>query len=118
MCSELLTMQASITEMCASMNEKKKLMAMPMKEKYHKYWDDINNMIFLLHVMVVLDPRNKMCYLEYFLELFYGKYSLQTKNILGHVNKTLMELFEHFKNKTQIKRCEKDKGCIVFKIDN
>lgn len=66
-------------------------------------------MNFLLHVVVVLDPQNKMCYLVYCLWLIYGKDSLKIKNILEHVNKRLMELFENFKNKSQRERCEKTK---------
>nr|KAJ0210082.1 hypothetical protein LSAT_V11C400209780 [Lactuca sativa] len=61
----------------------------------------------LLHVVVVLDPRNKMCYLEYCLELIYGKNSTYTKTILEHLSKTLEDLFQHFKNKTERERCEK-----------
>ncbi|KAL4570186.1 hypothetical protein LXL04_025837 [Taraxacum kok-saghyz] len=36
---ELVTMQASINRMCSSTDEKKKRMAMSMKEKYDKYWE-------------------------------------------------------------------------------
>ncbi|CAI9296930.1 unnamed protein product [Lactuca saligna] len=107
---ELVTMQASITRMCASTDEKKKKMAKSMKEKYDKYWDNIENMNFMLHIVVVLDPRNKMCYLEYCLELIYGKNSTKTKTILEHVNKTLEDLFQHFKNKTERERCEKTRS--------
>ncbi|KAL6555180.1 hypothetical protein OROGR_006438 [Orobanche gracilis] len=80
-----------------------------MKEKY-KYWDNIDNMNFLLHVAVVLDPRNKLCYLEYCLKLIYGKNSPRTKNILERVNKTLEDLFQHFKNNPEGERCEKTGG--------
>nr|KAJ0212011.1 hypothetical protein LSAT_V11C400185890 [Lactuca sativa] len=107
---ELVTMQASITRMCASTDEKKKKMAKSMKEKYDKYWDNIENMNFMLHIVVVLDPRNKMCYLEYCLELIYGKNSTKTKTILERVNKTLEDLFQHFKNKTERERCEKTRS--------
>ncbi|CAI9294056.1 unnamed protein product [Lactuca saligna] len=84
--------------------------AKSMKEKYDKYWDNIENMNFMLHIDVVLDPRNKMCYLEYCLELIYGKNSTKTKTILEHVNKTLEDLFQHFKNKTERERCAKTRS--------
>lgn len=57
-----------------------------------------------------LDLRNKLCYLEYFLELIYGKNSPKTKTIFEHVNKTLEDIFQHFKNKTGRERCEKTRG--------
>ena len=107
---ELVTMQSSITRMCASTDKKKKKMAKLMKEKCNKYWDNIENMNFMLHIVVVLDPRNKMCYLEYCLELIYGKNSTKTKTILEHVNKTLDDLFQHFKNKTEREICEKSRS--------
>ena len=100
-------MQASINRMCSSTDEKKKRMAMSMKEKYDKYWDNMDNMNYLLHVAVVLDPRNKMCYLEYCLELVYGKNSSKTKTILERVNKTLDELFQHFKTNTEREKSER-----------
>ncbi|PWA59793.1 Double-stranded RNA-binding-like domain-containing protein [Artemisia annua] len=48
-------------------------MALSMKEKYDKYWDNMDNMNFLLHVALVLDPRNKLYYLKYCLGLIYGE---------------------------------------------
>lgn len=64
-------------------------------------------MNFLLHVVVVLDPRNKMCYIQYCLEMIYGKNYSKTKEILEHVTKTLEDLFDHFKNKTKREKSEK-----------
>lgn len=105
---ELVTMHASISQMCSSTNEKKKRMALSMKEKYDKYWDNIDNMNFLLHVALVLDPRNKMCYLEYCLEMIYGNTNpTKTKEILKRVNDTLEELYEHFKSNIEKERCQK-----------
>ncbi|WOG89303.1 hypothetical protein DCAR_0208540 [Daucus carota subsp. sativus] len=40
-------------------------MARRMKEKYDKYWDNIDNINFLLYVAVLLDPRKKMQYVEF-----------------------------------------------------
>ncbi|GJX35783.1 monodehydroascorbate reductase [Tanacetum coccineum] len=48
-------------------------MALSMKDKYDKYWDNLDNMNFLLHVALVLDPRNKLYYLKYCLGLIYGE---------------------------------------------
>ncbi|PWA70875.1 zinc finger, BED-type [Artemisia annua] len=68
---ELVTMHATISRMCLQVDEKKRKMALSMKDKYDKYWDNIDNMNFLLHVALVLDPRNKLRYLEYCLGLIY-----------------------------------------------
>nr|KAJ0201704.1 hypothetical protein LSAT_V11C600323140 [Lactuca sativa] len=69
---ELVTMHAAISSMCLNIDEKKKKMALSMKAKYDKYWDNLDNMNFLLHVALVLDSRNKMFFLNYCLGLMYG----------------------------------------------
>lgn len=33
-----------------------------MKAKYYNYWDNPDKMNFLLHIVLVLDPQNKMFY--------------------------------------------------------
>nr|KAJ0204513.1 hypothetical protein LSAT_V11C500240770 [Lactuca sativa] len=71
---------------------------------------DGNNMNLLLHVSVILDPCNKLYYLEYCLELIYGKNSSKEKVILNHMNITQEDLFQYFKNKTEREICEKIRG--------
>lgn len=68
--SELVKMQATITRICLSQDEQKKKMATSMKAKYDKYWDNIDNMNYQLYVAVVLDPRNKLRYVNYCIERF------------------------------------------------
>ncbi|KAL6549872.1 hypothetical protein OROMI_020360 [Orobanche minor] len=63
--------------------------------------------VLVVYVKIHRNPRNKLCYLEYCLELIYGKNSSKTKNILERVNKILEDLFQHFKNNTARERCEK-----------
>nr|KJB25738.1 hypothetical protein B456_004G207100 [Gossypium raimondii] len=41
------------------------VMAIKMKEKYDKYWGDIDKMNLLIFVACVLDPRQKLNYLEF-----------------------------------------------------
>ncbi|PWA91098.1 zinc finger BED domain-containing protein RICESLEEPER 2 [Artemisia annua] len=88
-------------------------MALSMKEKYDKYWDNLDNMNFLLHVALVLDPRNKLYYLKYCLGLIYGEpeeseeemFESDDENLSkkGRVVKcvkyTLNELYKHYKMK-------------------
>ena len=99
--SELVTMQATITRMCASVDEEKQKMAKSMKAKYDKYWDNIENMNFLLYVAVALDPRNKLRYVTFCVEMIYGRGSDKTKEILEKVKKTLEDLFEHYRKKAE-----------------
>nr|KAJ0220731.1 hypothetical protein LSAT_V11C200070700 [Lactuca sativa] len=80
--SEFVKMQATITRMCLSTDEKKKNMATSMKTKFDRYWEDIDNMNFLLHVAVVLDPRFKLRYISFCIETIYGKNSEKGKQIL------------------------------------
>ncbi|KAJ9565712.1 hypothetical protein OSB04_001678 [Centaurea solstitialis] len=82
---ELVTMHTTIARMCLNM-------AISMKQKYDKYWDNIDNVNFLLHIALVLDPRNKLCYLEYCLGLIYGKHS-------NKCNEALDELYNQYKTK-------------------
>ncbi|KAJ9556734.1 hypothetical protein OSB04_011348 [Centaurea solstitialis] len=60
------------------------------------FFDNVN---FLLHVALVLDPRNKLCYLEYCLGLIYGKDSTKCSEVLDRVRKSLDELYNHYKMK-------------------
>ncbi|GJX26511.1 zinc finger BED domain-containing protein RICESLEEPER 2-like protein [Tanacetum coccineum] len=50
-----------------------------MKDKYDKYWDNLDNMNVLLYVALVLDPRNKLKYLEFCLDLIYPKSRTSTE---------------------------------------
>ncbi|KAL4579655.1 hypothetical protein LXL04_015811 [Taraxacum kok-saghyz] len=94
-------MQATITRMTLSQDEQKKRMAISMKAKYDKYWDNVDNMNYLLYVAVVLDPRNKLAYVSYCIELIYGKGMEKSKEIVGNASKTLDELFNHYKGKSE-----------------
>lgn len=55
---DLVTMHAAISKMCRHADENKRKIALSMKAKYDKYWDNLDNMNVLLYVALVLDPRN------------------------------------------------------------
>ncbi|GKE77811.1 zinc finger BED domain-containing protein RICESLEEPER 2-like protein, partial [Tanacetum coccineum] len=111
---ELVTMHATISQMCEHADEKKKKMALSMKDKYDKYWDNLDNMNFLLHVALVLDPRNKLYYLKYCLGLIYGEPEESEEEmfesddedlskrgqVVKRVKSTLTELYKHYKMKS------------------
>ncbi|GKE90096.1 zinc finger, BED-type containing protein [Tanacetum coccineum] len=89
-------------------------MALSMKDKYDKYWDNLHSMNFLLHVALVLDPRNKLYYLKYCLGLIYKEPEVSEEDMFesddedlskrGQVMKraksTLTELYKHYKIKS------------------
>nr|KAJ0223306.1 hypothetical protein LSAT_V11C200064230 [Lactuca sativa] len=85
-------MQATITRMGLSMDEKKKNMATSMKTKFDKYWEDIDHMNFLLYVAIHASNFDISVFV---LKQFMGK------QILEKVEKTLQELFNHYKDKLE-----------------
>ena len=101
--SELVKMQATITRMTLSQDEQKRNMAISMKTKYDKYWDNVDNMNYLLYIAVILDPRNKLAYVSYCIELIHGPGTEKTKEMVGKVTKTLDDLFSHYKGKAENK---------------
>ncbi|KAJ9551947.1 hypothetical protein OSB04_015992 [Centaurea solstitialis] len=108
--SELVKMQATITRMCHSIDAEKQKMAKSMKLKYDKYWDNIENMNFLLYVAVALDPRNKLRYVTFCVEMIYGKGTEKTKQILDKMKKTLEDLFEHYQKKAKMRKEKRSGG--------
>ncbi|KAL8116004.1 hypothetical protein AgCh_022482 [Apium graveolens] len=49
--------QEAIVKLCSSDDMLMRDMANRMRDKYNKYWDNMDNINFLLYVAVVLDPR-------------------------------------------------------------
>ncbi|KAL4387019.1 hypothetical protein GQ457_09G022130 [Hibiscus cannabinus] len=77
------------------------VMAMKMKDKYDKYWGDIDKMNMLIFVACVLDPRHKLNYLEFALSEMYnsGKSSEWGKTVFVNdpqqkVKKRMKDLFK------------------------
>ncbi|KAL4366344.1 hypothetical protein GQ457_05G017800 [Hibiscus cannabinus] len=71
------------------------VMAMKMKDKYDKYWGDIDKMNMLIFVACVLDPRQKLNYLEFALSEMYK--SGKSSEVMQKVKDTLFELFGEYK---------------------
>lgn len=97
--NELVAMHASISNKCLSLVIEERETANSMKAKYEKYWDNIDNINILLYVVVVLDPHNKMRYLQFCLAQTYGTDAQKTKDVSEKVRLTLNELFDHYKTK-------------------
>ena len=91
-------MQEAIGKLCSTGDLLIRDIAKKMKEKYDKYWDNMDDSNFLLYVSVALDPRYKMHYLEFCFARLYGKGSPKTTLMCEKVMKTLQELFDCYKN--------------------
>ena len=48
-------------------------MVVEMKNKYDKYWGSIENINLMLFVAVVLDPRYKLKYVQFWFKEWYEK---------------------------------------------
>ncbi|WVZ21480.1 hypothetical protein V8G54_008802 [Vigna mungo] len=79
-----------------------KLMAMRMKGKYEKYWGNPNEINILLLIAVVLDPRSKLDFVNYFIDyLFESSRANELKAKLLSSLKTLYEQYQGIEEGSQ-----------------
>ncbi|XP_017613690.1 zinc finger BED domain-containing protein RICESLEEPER 1-like [Gossypium arboreum] len=71
------------------------VMAIKMKEKYDKYWGDIDKMNLLMFVACVLDPRQKLKYLEFALSEMSS--FEKACGMMQKLKESLYELFDKYK---------------------
>ena len=71
-----------------------------MKEKYEKYWGDIENMNLMMFIVMVLDPRYKMKYLKYWFNKWYSKEKAEFA--LKLVRDALDKLYAHYAKGTEL----------------
>ncbi|KAG8473160.1 hypothetical protein CXB51_035123 [Gossypium anomalum] len=71
------------------------VMAIKMKERYDKYWGDIDKMNLLMFVACVLDPRQKLKYLEFALSEMSS--SKKACEMMQKLKESLYELFDEYK---------------------
>nr|KJB76715.1 hypothetical protein B456_012G102500 [Gossypium raimondii] len=90
------------------------VMAIKMKEKYDKYWGDIDKMNLLMFVACVLDPRQKLKYLEFALSEMSS--SEKACEMMQKLKESLYELFDEYKppihtlyKKRKLEICGEDK---------
>ncbi|KAL8134611.1 hypothetical protein AgCh_009582 [Apium graveolens] len=93
-----MTVQEAIVKLCSSDDMLMRDMANRMKDKYNKYWDNMDNTNFLLYVAVVLGPRYKMTYIEFCFDKIHGRGSTKSFMMCDKVKKTVQELFDQYKN--------------------
>nr|KJB80009.1 hypothetical protein B456_013G077200 [Gossypium raimondii] len=90
------------------------VMAIKMKEKYDKYWGDIDKMNLLMFVACILDPRQKLKYLEFALSEMSS--SEKACEMMQKLKESLYELFDEYKpplhtlyKKRELEICGEDK---------
>ncbi|CAN1339509.1 Putative AC transposase [Linum perenne] len=69
-------------------------MAQRMKLKNDEYWGNMDNLNHLLFITVVLDPRYKLLYVKFGLELVYEKQKVE--ELLTRVSVSLDAMFNHY----------------------
>lgn len=87
-------------EWVSSEHEFIRLMARPMKEKFDKYWGES---CLILAMAVVLDPRYKMAYVEYFNNRIYGSLA---NGYISRVRGCFLELFHEYGGDSTKGACE------------
>ncbi|XP_070048899.1 zinc finger BED domain-containing protein RICESLEEPER 2-like [Nicotiana tomentosiformis] len=71
-------------------------MANKMKGKFDKYWGMFENLNMLLFIVVVLDPRYKMKYVNFILSISYNPLVRKLKS--DQVTGALTHLYDHYNN--------------------
>ncbi|XP_017979603.1 PREDICTED: zinc finger BED domain-containing protein RICESLEEPER 2 isoform X1 [Theobroma cacao] len=75
-------------------------MAKRMKEKYDKYWGNVGKMNVLLYVAVVLDPRNKLDFVEFCFTVMYAEEEAEV--MTKEVKEAVFELLYDYKRMMEL----------------
>ena len=71
------------------------LMATKMKAKYDKYWGDPEKMNLLIFIAMVLDPREKLGFVEFVIMQMYGE--VVGVNLYRLVKNEIYNIFNEYK---------------------
>ncbi|KAF8661542.1 hypothetical protein HU200_056963 [Digitaria exilis] len=69
---DILLMHSKLIELVGGEDTTLSSMAYFMKLKFEKYWEQEGNLNYLLFIAVILDPRYKLEFLKFGLEILYG----------------------------------------------
>ncbi|PWA99711.1 zinc finger BED domain-containing protein RICESLEEPER 2 [Artemisia annua] len=88
---------------CAN-KEKLSMMALDMKAKFYYYWGDVEKSNMLIYVANILDPRQKLGYIEFYFEnIFKHDYTDEGEKMWKHkmrmVLTSLYDVFDDYKGK-------------------
>ncbi|XP_055961844.1 zinc finger BED domain-containing protein RICESLEEPER 2-like [Mercurialis annua] len=92
--NEISDLSTILQDWIASTDVSLRAMGLKMKAKFNKYWGDpivMNKLIFFANI---LDPRNRVVYMEYTLSEMYG--ALEGKFLFKCVMDDLVELFNDY----------------------
>jgi hypothetical protein len=88
---DIMLMRAKLIEIAGEEDPTLSSMAYHMKLKFDKYWKHEGDLNYLLFITIILDPRYKLQYLGFFLELMYGLD--EGKELTEKIESALNELF-------------------------
>ncbi|KAJ0946383.1 putative HAT dimerization domain, ribonuclease H-like superfamily, hAT-like transposase, RNase-H [Helianthus annuus] len=95
---DMYFMHTHIDECIGNDDETLSHMAINMRLKYNKYWGDVEKMNPLLYIVVALDPRYKLSYVNWSLDDMYPTGNLAT-NLKKKVEETLTKLYDFYCSK-------------------
>ena len=75
-----------------------------MQDKYDKYWGNLEKMNMLLYVAVVLDPQNKLEFVNYCFNRMYV--SEEAEVMTKKVKEAIVELFNDYSKQLQPSQAE------------
>ena len=91
---EMFVIQKNIAHLIKSQNQLLKNMTTKMEAKFEKYWGKGDKINYLLYMVMVLDPRKKMRFLNFSLSEMYG--DEMADEMIDLVRKTLDRLYDYY----------------------
>jgi hypothetical protein len=91
---DIMLMRAKLIEIVGGEDQILPSMANHMKLKFQKYWEEEGNLNYLLFIAVILDPRYKLEYLKFCLDILYGLD--EGKELAEKIESALDELFSSY----------------------
>ena len=91
---EMFMIQENIAHLIKSQNQLLKNMTTKMEAKFEKYWGKRDKINYLLYMVMVLDPRKKMRFLNFSLSEMYG--DEVADEMIDLVRKTLDRLYDYY----------------------
>uniref|UniRef100_A0A803MKN7 BED-type domain-containing protein n=1 Tax=Chenopodium quinoa TaxID=63459 RepID=A0A803MKN7_CHEQI len=92
---ELVSVVVLLKDLVSSDDPDMCLMACRMKEKYEKYWGDPEKINLLIFIVVVLDPRYKLDYVQWMITEIYDP--IVASKLVDNVKVTLNALYEEYR---------------------
>ena len=87
-------MKTELTNLCESNDPFLSMMAREMHEKFDKYWGDIEKLNLMMFVAIVLDPRYKLRFVNF----WFTKWNpgVVAGNMTKMVEMALVCMYEHY----------------------